>query len=415
MSENLAIFLDRAKFYATDFATSLCSVLCKPSSELKINGRTFQIVKLLGEGGFSFVYLAHDQSTGRTFALKKIRCPSGDVVKIALAEIEAYKRFRSNNIITVLDSAVVQDESGEGKIIWVFLPYYERGNLQDMISRSLLTNPPTHPPERQLLSLFYGTCLAVQSMHHYKPSHAHAPTASGSDGSVYPPAAKFVSDSQAELEFDEEGGMLLEGRGGKDDIVFDLGDEEEEQDLIQKVDLKGKGREVVVEENDAEDDEEVPYAHRDIKRDNIMIADDGKTPILMDLGSCVKARIHLRTRQEALIQQDVAAEHSSMPYRAPELFEPKTGQTLDEKVDIWSLGCTLFALAYNYSPFEDPAQAGGSISMAVASGSYRHPRDSPYSQEFKDLIDSMLVVKVEKRARIDQVLERTKRLLEEAQ
>lgn len=68
---------------------------------------------------------------------------------------------------------------------------------------------------------------------------------------------------------------------------------------------------------------------------NIMIADDGKTPILMDLGSCLPARIHIRTRQEALTQQDIAAEHSSMPYRAPELFDVHTGQTLDEKVDIW--------------------------------------------------------------------------------
>ena len=33
--------------------------------------------------------------------------------------------------------------------------------------------------------------------------------------------------------------------------------------------------------------------------------------------------------------QDIAAEQSTMAYRAPELFDVKTGQTLDEKVDIW--------------------------------------------------------------------------------
>jgi hypothetical protein len=33
--------------------------------------------------------------------------------------------------------------------------------------------------------------------------------------------------------------------------------------------------------------------------------------------------------------QDIAAEHSTMPFRAPELFDVKTGKTLDEKVDIW--------------------------------------------------------------------------------
>lgn len=33
--------------------------------------------------------------------------------------------------------------------------------------------------------------------------------------------------------------------------------------------------------------------------------------------------------------QDIAAEQSTMAYRAPELFDVKTGVTLDEKVDIW--------------------------------------------------------------------------------
>jgi hypothetical protein len=66
-----------------------------------------------------------------------------------------------------------------------------------------------------------------------------------------------------------------------------------------------------------------------------MIADDGVTPVLMDLGSCMKARIPIENRSQALLQQDIAAEHSTMAYRAPELFDVKTGTTLDEKVDIW--------------------------------------------------------------------------------
>ena len=65
-----------------------------------------------------------------------------------------------------------------------------------------------------------------------------------------------------------------------------------------------------------------------------MIADDGR-PILMDFGSAVKARIKIENRSQALLQQDIAAEQSTMAYRAPELFDVKTGVTLDEKVDIW--------------------------------------------------------------------------------
>jgi serine/threonine kinase 16 len=128
--------------------------------------------------------------------------------------------------------------------------------------------------------------------------------------------------------------------------------------------------------------------------------------------------------------QDIASEHSTMPYRAPELFDVKTGKTLDEKVDIWvslpcpfhwqryvwccwvrsrvelaeltaqSLGATLFAVAYGHSPFETD---GSSIAMAVGSGRYRYPDNSSYSEKVRKLIDFTLVVDPEKRPDIEQV------------
>ena len=36
---------------------------------------------------------------------------------------------------------------------------------------------------------------------------------------------------------------------------------------------------------------------------NVMIADDGVTPILMDFGSAARARIHIENRSQALLQQ----------------------------------------------------------------------------------------------------------------
>lgn len=111
-----------------------------------------------------------------------------------------------------------------------------------------------------------------------------------------------------------------------------------------------------------------------------------------------RARIEIATRQQALLEQDIAAEHSTMPYRAPELFDVKTGTTLDEKVDIWSLGCTLFAVAYGYSPFETD---GVSIAMAVLSGRYKHP--AGYSERVTKLIDAMLVPEPSKRPDIQKV------------
>ena len=96
-----------------------------------------------------------------------------------------------------------------------------------------------------------------------------------------------------------------------------------------------------------------------------------------------------------------------MPYRAPELFDVKTETTLDEKVDIWSLGCTLYAMAYGLSPFEVNSDQGGSVALAVLNAQYKFPTEGEvanlYSNEFKEMISWMLTADPKTRPDIHQV------------
>ena len=115
-----------------------------------------------------------------------------------------------------------------------------------------------------------------------------------------------------------------------------------------------------------------------------MIDDDGKTPILMDLGSLAPSPIAITSRSLALAVQDTAAEHSTMPYRAPELFDVKTGSIVDTKVDVWSLGCTLYACLVGKSPFEARSEeTGGSLSLCVLGGDWRFPGEGQRDQRGK--------------------------------
>ncbi|KAF8525758.1 other/NAK protein kinase [Hysterangium stoloniferum] len=406
MAAQLLRALDTLKDQAKDALWAVSSCVCQQSAKIKINGRTFKIVKVLGEGGFSFVYLAQDETSGRQFALKKIRCPTGsDAVKEAMREVEAYRRFKD----------------GEGKIVYLFLPLYKRGNLQDAINHNLVNG--NHFPEREMVRLFRGTCEAVRAMHTYR-----APIAPAQNGSVGMPTASEPTSTQnghpvhdddheeqllPHPEGDAEGGYSYDGASvplitrrhveSEGDVVFD-GDAESEQIRAEEPPQAGGLTEIV------------PYAHRDIKPGNVMLADDGHTPILMDFGSTIKARVKIETRSQAVAQQDVAAEQSTMPYRAPELFDVKTGCTLDEKVDIWSLGCTLYALAYSHSPFEtaQTTEQGGSIAMSVLNGSYKHPANagSIYSEGLRSLIDFMLKVDPNERPDIHKVLEKTDAVLQ---
>ncbi|KAI9316534.1 kinase-like domain-containing protein [Dichotomocladium elegans] len=360
-------------FFETLLDTIYAAVgCCIPDANISINGRAYRIVKLLGEGGFSFVYLAEDGS-GNLYALKKVRCTlDTEEAKVAQREVEVYRLFEHKNIIRMLDTSTVTEQDGS-TTIYIFLPYYKRGNLQDAINRNQLYK--THFNESQILHIMRGVASAVEYIHTFK-----APTG----------ARLRYNDEEADMNQHRQDRAALLGS-------------QSQQDTSSAIQTHTPGKE----------DEILPWAHRDIKPGNIMLTDDGETPILMDFGSACPARIEIDSRQEALKQQDIAAEHCSMPYRAPELFDVKTGTVLDEKVDIWSLGCTMYAMAYGQSPFEvNLNDQGGSIALAVLNAQFKFPAEPEYSQDFKDLITWMLTADSKARPDIHQVIQRLDSLLD---
>lgn len=115
------------------------------------------------------MYLVQDTSNEALYALKKIRCPFGqESVALAMKEVEAYALFTPHpNIIHSVDYSVSSDRGDPGaKTVYILLPYYRRGNLQDMINANLVNG--TKFPERRLMVLFLGVCKALKAMHNYK-------------------------------------------------------------------------------------------------------------------------------------------------------------------------------------------------------------------------------------------------------
>ncbi|KAK1830041.1 kinase-like domain-containing protein [Podospora conica] len=338
-----------------DMLSSLGGCLnCFPGSPtLKINSRNLKILRLLGEGGFSYVYLVQDTSTSELFALKKIRCPFGaESVAHAMKEVEAYKLFRhSPHIIHSVDHSVATDRgSDDSKTVYVLLPYYRRGNLQDLINANLVNH--TRFPEKRLMLLFLGVCRGMKDMHQYRPRPERMDAA--------PPSTTAPTTADPK----SKGKRRADAAPGADESH----ESEQQRPLMDGEDDSGR----------VPTGTTISYAHRDIKPGNIMISDDGASPILMDLGSLAASPLPITSRSLAIATQDVAAEHSTMPYRAPELFDVKTGTVVDTKVDIWSLGCTLYACLVGKSPFEMRSdETGGSLSICVLSGDWRFPDEGP--------------------------------------
>lgn len=95
--------------------------------------------------------------------------------------------------------------------------------------------------------------------------------------------------------------------------------------------------------------------------------------------------------------QDRAAEQCTAPYRAPELFLVPSPGIIDEKTDIWSLGCVLYALVYSIPPFDGSA-------TATIGGKVFYPESADCLSFVKELIDFMLVKDPKSRPDIDQVI-----------
>lgn len=52
--------------------------------------------------------------------------------------------------------------------MYILLPYFRRGNLQDAINANLVNH--TSFPELDLLRLFRGICVALEQLHEHKSS-----------------------------------------------------------------------------------------------------------------------------------------------------------------------------------------------------------------------------------------------------
>ncbi|KAM0979984.1 hypothetical protein ACFX13_016026 [Malus domestica] len=153
-----------------------------------------------------------------------------------------------------------------------------------------------------------------------------------------------------------------------------------------------------------------PYAHNDIKPGNVLITHrKGQSPlaILMDFGSARPARRQICSRTEALQLQEWASEHCSAPFRAPELWDCPSQADIDERTDVWSLGCTLYAILYGMSPFEYAlGESGGSLQLAIVNVQIKWPAgpNPPYPDALHQFITWMLQPQAAVRPRIDDIL-----------
>lgn len=137
--------------------------------------------------------------------------------------------------------------------------------------------------------------------------------------------------------------------------------------------------------------------HRDIKIENVLINKQGSFK-LCDFGSTsVPVSPPQDQQQFKLISHDILY-HTTPQYRSPEMIDLYRAKPIDEKADIWALGCFLFKLCYYTTPFE----ANGDI--AILHASFQFPPLPQFSGDLKNLVIIMLQENSLYRPNIVQVL-----------
>ncbi|KAM3611790.1 uncharacterized protein V6R79_024258 [Siganus canaliculatus] len=143
-----------------------------------------------------------------------------------------------------------------------------------------------------------------------------------------------------------------------------------------------------------------PIIHRDLKIENLLISNQG-TIKLCDFGSATTVSHYPDyswSAQKRSMVEDEITRNTTPAYRTPEMIDLYSNFPINEKQDIWALGCILYLLCFKQHPFEEGAK------LQIVNGKYSIPQNDVKYTVYHDLIRSMLKMNPEERLSITELV-----------
>ena len=267
----------------------------KNKNTFVIKNKTYIEEKLLGEGGFGYVYLVSEESKNNLYALKKINILDNNSLASINKELNIWKKLNNNkNIIKLIDFEI----NKLSRCALILMEYSCEGNLLSILNNEYIEKDK-YIEEKKALEIFKDIVNAICSMHSFSP----------------------------------------------------------------------------------------PIAHRDIKVENVLKINNLYK--VCDFGSASEETLYYDSNNNNL--KDLIREQFSIyertttsMYRPPELVDEYLKFDVNEKVDIWMLGCLLFTLLYKTHPFLDAQKS------TIAKAYYHFPVTNIYTEKIDDFIRLML-------------------------
>mmetsp|Transcript_61677 Transcript_61677/g.72072 ORF Transcript_61677/g.72072 Transcript_61677/m.72072 type:complete len:961 (+) Transcript_61677:710-3592(+) len=111
-----------------------------------------------------------------------------------------------------------------------------------------------------------------------------------------------------------------------------------------------------------------PIVHRDLKLENFLLTQSGSIYKLCDFGSAVFGHVPLETSAQRNAAEEVIQRTTTQMYRAPEMVDLYMKNKLTPKTDVWALGCCLYMMAFQQNCFEEGSN------LAILSNNYKVPQ-----------------------------------------
>ena len=277
---------------AKDIVTEKVSNASMPSmpnpvaNTFVINKKNYYQNKLLGEGGYGYVFEVSD-SKGNKYALKKMNILNKVQYQNILHEVQIWKKISTcPNIVKLLDVSETQSE------VDILMELCTEGSLLDYIN-----NSDDNIPENIALNIIKNIATGLEGMHTLSP----------------------------------------------------------------------------------------PIAHRDVKIENVLRF--GNIFKLCDFGSASSDTLipEKETKESRRDKFDIYERNTTFMYRPPEMVDEYGSYPVNEKVDIWALGCILYAILFKQQPFQDAQK------LTIIKGDYYIPKEAKnYSEKIFDFIRWML-------------------------
>ncbi|XP_065107030.1 cyclin-G-associated kinase isoform X2 [Paramisgurnus dabryanus] len=143
-----------------------------------------------------------------------------------------------------------------------------------------------------------------------------------------------------------------------------------------------------------------PIIHRDLKIENLLISHQG-TIKLCDFGSATTLTHYpdysWSAHKRSMVEDEITR-NTTPAYRTPEMIDLYSNYPINEKQDIWALGCILYLLCFKQHPFEEGAK------LQIVNGKYTIPQNDTKYTVFHQLIRSMLKINPDERLSISELV-----------